>query len=133
MSTIVKGFRSTKFWAELNSKELSSLYQVATPTPARVKSLLEIVEKTQSDGRVTSYLLRYIRETPLLKTFVRFITGADSIISRDLIRVQFFNNTIEPYPKAYTCFRILNLPWNFVSYSHLEKNFDKVLRDPKYW
>ena len=126
MKAIMKGLMSTKFWDGVTTQEIDTLYFSAVPTPERVTQLLEIVEKSQTEAKVTTWLHRYIGNTKLLKEFVRFVTGAESITLDNPIRVEFINSQIEPLPSSKTCFCILYLPRTFRSYFHLEKNFDKV-------
>ena len=137
MNALVEGMGSvTEFWGTVEPEDIDALYLSAEPTPERVLEMLDTTSEARSanDGKIATWLTRYIRETRLLKTLVRFVTGAEALHSSSPILVQFKDSTaMKPYPSSMTCFRILSVPRNFNSYFQLEKNFDFVLSDKKVW
>ena len=92
-------------WNVPTSEELDALYEVSVPTPGRVIELLETDEKVKQDGKITTWLHRFVRNTYHLKTFLRFVTGAELLHSHSSIQVQFKDsNATKPLPSAFTWF-----------------------------
>jgi len=106
---------NSKFIPEM----LNSLFQSTDVTPENVISKIDSVETCTSDQKVTTWLHRYIPSLKLNKSalskFIRFVTGAESILPSMTIKLEFTNQQhIRPLLK--TCFKILILARQYRSF-----------------
>ena len=127
MTSIVQGVRISQLWNHVSGKELGDLYKTLAPTAELIADRLSPDIKSTADRSVNTWLYPYLNNTPHLKEFLQFVTGSNSM-SNDPIQVNYFHTSLEPMPRAQTCFRILSIPKNFVNYSQfeIERNFNEL-------
>ena len=134
MLALIKGLKSFQFWCDLSEQEFDALYSLSIPTPERVIGLLESDPQSPHESKILSWLHRYLRSTTILRKFLQFVTGTDSLHKPGNINVKFFSsNAAEPMPRPQTCFRILNVPKNYTSLTQLTDMFDAALKNPEAW
>ena len=126
MQSIVKGMGP--FWKKLNSEHIDAMYANLCPTAENVISNLRTLEKSQHEGKIVIWLIRFLRSCSQsqLKKFLRLVTGAEVLMPTSNIQVQFVDNpgSLDHIrPQSETCFKILNLPRQYYSLTHLRDNF----------
>jgi len=131
---IRKGMGS--FWDDVTAEQITSIYSLCQPTGSRVIDHLYMDPKTPKDDQIYRWLQRYIRicTDEALVNFMRFCTATDIIRPNCRIGVQ--TQLMPPSairPKSRTCFGILVLPSNYVSFSHMRKNLDMYIQNPMCW
>ena len=134
MNEIVTGMGT--FWHNVTAKMMGSIRAMTNATPARIMNALNIVENTQADQKVTTWLHRFIRsaEKDTLHQLIRFITGSSNLIPDDIIKVEYIDQHKEYVrPIAETCFKILRLPRQYESFSHLYENILYYLSNEDLW
>ena len=125
-----------EFWSKLREEELDALYDMCSPTPARVANYLNTFPKDPQEQKVSRWLKRYTRnlDRKMAVHFVRFCTASDVLLPGKSIMVRFENMAEEAMrPTARTCFCSLTVPRNYRSYCQMKDNFDFYLRDPTQW
>ena len=94
------------------------------------------VERIAKDGKVTTWLNRYIRNYSKhgLLQFIRFVTGSSNFSPNTHIKLKFVDQT-QPHlsPFSNTCFKILILPRQYTSFTHLKDNIDTYLSNEENW
>ena len=120
LKSIVKGMG--QFWSQISREMFCSLYSCILPNPERVINALFINERQQTEAKIGTWLHRFIRNctSAQLFSFVRFVTGSPNLWPDDIIKVEFVDQ-----PTAHlrpTCFKILRLPRQYVSYTELSAN-----------
>ena len=90
-----------------------SLYLVTKPTPENIIESIESEYSSPKDGKITTWLHRYIRglSNEKLILFLRFVTASSTIQPKLIIQLRFVDqNPGCLRPISMTCFKILNLP-----------------------
>ena len=134
MGTIIKGMG--KFWSSISREMFSSLYECIRPNAIRVIDALVLNELQQADGKIGTWLHRFIRNCThqQLVTFVRFVTGSTNLWPGDTIKVEFVDQPKDFLrPISQTCFKILRLPRQYVSYTELATNIISNMSIPDNW
>ena len=134
MQSLVNGMG--KFWKQTTPQMFDAIFSWTKPNAEKVIKSLEVTETCQQDAKVTTFLHRYIRSCSdeELETFVRFITGTTCLSPDDIIKVQYINHSHDYiYPKAETCFKILNLSRNYNSFAQFRENLQKCMSNEKLW
>ncbi|XP_057311866.1 uncharacterized protein LOC130649582 isoform X2 [Hydractinia symbiolongicarpus] len=123
VNSIVKGMG--KFWSGFSREMFHSIYSCIVPNPERVINSLLVNELQQTEAKIVTWLHRFIRNcTPAqLFSFVRFVTGSPNLWPDDIIKVEFVDQAKQYIrPTTQTCFKILHLPRQYVSYTELSSN-----------
>ena len=124
------------FWNNVTSEMMDSIRSMTNATPGRIMKALDVIENNNTEQRITTWLHRFIRsaEKDTLHQFVRFITGSANLIPHDIIKVEYVDQQQEYVrPIAETCFKILKLPRQYVSFSHLSENILYFLNNEDLW
>ena len=124
------------FWKSVSCHMFMSLYKVTTPNADTVIAALNVEELCAQDGKLTTYLHRYIRACSEkgIETFLRFVTGSASLVPGDVIKVQFITQSHSILcPRSQTCFKILTLPRNYTSFQHMQNTLDKFFQNEDWW
>ena len=124
------------FWNKVDSGMLDSVKSITDPTPDRIVNAMNVIEESQTDQKVTTWLHRFIRSSTknMLFQLVRFVTGSSNLIPGDIIRVEYIDQSPDYVrPIAETCFMILRLPRQYVSFSHLNENMSYYLNSEDLW
>jgi len=134
MQSLVNGMGG--FWKKITPDMFDALFSAIKPTPEKVIDSLDVNEICSQDGKITTFLHRYIRSCSQseLETLIRFITGTTCLPPNTVIKVQFISTThAYLYPQSSTCFKILNLPKNYSSFAQFRENFRAYLSDESLW
>ena len=134
MSEIVSGMGN--FWKNITPEMLDSINAKTQPTPEHIINLLNIAESNQSEQKITTWLHRFIRsaDKDILHQLARFITGSENLVPDELIKVEFTDQSVDHIrPIAETCFKILRLPRQYQSFSHLNDNLIYYLSHEELW
>ena len=124
------------FWRKVSKQMFSSLYTVTKPTPENIINSLESEYNSPKDGRITTWLHRYIRglSDEKLILFLRFVTASSTIQPNLSIQLRFTDQNVRCLrPYSMTCFKILTLPRQYTSFSELSKNLDFFLSNKDHW
>ena len=124
------------FWEKLEENVFDSMYGCTIPTSAKVIESIDAVERSAKDGKVTKWLNRYIRNCSKhrLLQFIRSVTGSSNFSPNTHIKLQFVDQTpphLSPFSKM--CFKILILPRQYTSFTHLKDNIDTYLSNEENW
>ena len=114
----------------ISKERLSSLYTELFPKPRRVAQILKFPDAMSADElAVSNHLRRFVRELDenLLKRFLRFCTGSDLLLGKD-IEVSFVNVTgLARRPVAHTCSCLLELPKTYENFPQFRSEFLSIL------
>jgi hypothetical protein len=109
---------------------LNSLYIDMFPTTRRVVSVMKFPDTmSPEDHVVANHLKRFVRELEIdpLKKFMRFCTGSDLLLGKE-IEIAFVNGTgLARRPVAHTCTCLLELPKSYENFPQFRKEFMSVL------
>ena len=134
MKSLLKGMGS--FWKDVSIAMFDSIYKCTIPTAEKIISCLDIAEVLAQDSKITTWLHRYLRsssEAELL-SFIRFVTGSTSLPPEVVIKVEFINQPPKWLrPMSATCFKILQLPRQYSSFSMFRHNLKMHTYDEKLW
>ena len=122
---IIEGMGS--FWKNVTPEMIDSLYEISLPTSQKILDSLDEDENSPQDGRISTWLRRYIRSSnqQKLKCFMRFISGSEVLLPNSVIKVVFENQPNDHLrPRTQTCFKILILGRQYSNFYEFEKNFD---------
>ena len=124
------------FWTRISKKMFVSLYLVTKPTPENIIQSIESEYSSPKDGKITTWLHRYIRglSNEKLILFLRFVTASSTIQPKLIIQLRFVDqNPGCLRPTSMTCFKILTLPRQYCSFSELCRNMDYYLSNKDHW
>lgn len=114
-------------WKKFNPSLLDALYEVTVPSAEKLIECMAPNEVTSKDGKVTTWLHRYIRSCTekQLKTFIRFVTGSPNLPYGTTVKVEYVDQTRDHLrPIVKTCFKILILARQYMSFTELTENLD---------
>ena len=114
----------------LTPQRLSDLVLKQVPTSKRVKDILMFPpEMNSTQNRVAKNLKRYIGEMTEsdLKLFLRFCTGADLLLGKEITVTFTETSDFQCRPVALTCSCNLVIPVNYQNYPDLRADFDSIL------
>ena len=134
LQSVVEGMGP--FWKDVTKCMFSSIYHSLIPTASSVLAALVVNEIQLVDAKVTTWLHRFIRNcsSTELITFIHFITGANSLWPGDIIKVEFMDQPPQHLrPMSQTCFRILQLPRQYASFTQMCVNIKKYLLIDECW
>ncbi|XP_066931705.1 uncharacterized protein [Clytia hemisphaerica] len=124
---------SMDFFKKAMSAELFEYLRVSQyPTCDTVIDYIIADEKTPQEGRIITWLQRYIRScgTKELQNFLRFVTSVSSVIGGK-IKIMFLDQPrAHLRPRPQTCFSILRLPRQYSSFTELQNNFNFYIQNP---
>lgn len=118
------------FWAEVSKEMIDALYSLCEPTHSRVVTSLSFQPSTPQENRVFRWLRKYLMESDIrtVTKFLQFCTGSAIIEPARPIALELeVMPQVAMRPTAKTCFRILSLPCNYLSYLQLKENLDLFL------
>ena len=134
IQSLIKGMGL--LWKKLSPDILDFLFDCTTSLSETVIEHLEPKLGCQKDQSVFTWLNRYIRSCTKtqLQMFVRFITGSSNSAPGTIIQVQFVDQPID-YLMAVsqTFFKILTLPRQFNSFSHLKEVINSCINSAESW
>ena len=119
---IIEGMGS--FWKNVTPEMIDSLYEISLPTSQKILDSLDEDENSPQDGRISTWLRRYIRSSnqQKLKCFMRFISGSEVLLPNSVIKVVFENQPNDHLrPRTQTCFKILILGRQYSNFYKFEK------------
>ena len=102
---------SNHVWSGITASELHQLYSELLPTTEKIASMLSANCADREEERVFSFLRRYVGSLNQVDavTFLRWITGSETI-TVNTIKVEFHKSSEEePYPRAHVCGAILDI------------------------
>ena len=114
-------------WKKLSQPIINSLFESLTPTHERLINCLEPCECNAQDQKIITWFHRYIHSClkQQLEQLVRFITASSSLPCDTKTKIQFVNQPPKSLrPHAQTCFKILLIPRQYVSFTQLYENFN---------
>ena len=88
------------------------------------------------DQKITTWLHRYLRSSDekTMIFFLRFVTGSSTVIPNERIKVNYINQPASHvHPVSATCFQILNLPRQYLSFSQFCNNLNKYILNESFW
>ncbi|CAG9764624.1 unnamed protein product [Ceutorhynchus assimilis] len=134
---IQKGMFVINAWQKVLKNFISeeaflSIYKTKHINSRNVLSLLSApsVDLDGEKNSIFNYLKKFIRESTVvtLKQLLRFCTGADVIVGKQ-IQVNFNQrHGLNMVPTAHTCSCILELPVNYHDYPEFRSDFNSVLK-----
>ena len=105
------------------------------PTAKKVIKSLVATPKNEAERESLGFLKKFIKslDAVSLKVFLKFLTGSDVLIQKN-ISVSFNSVAgIARAPVAHTCGSCLELPSTYQSYNELAEDFTKILREKESW
>lgn len=105
------------------------------PTAKKVIKSLVATPKNEAERESLGFLKKFIKslDAVSLKVFLKFLTGSDVLIQKN-ISVSFNSVAgIARAPVAHTCGPCLELPSTYQSYNELAEDFTKILREKESW
>ena len=124
MQQLIKGMGD--FWKKLTKEHFGSIFSLTVPNATNIIDSLVALENTKQEGRILNWFHRYIRscsQTELAR-LIRFITGSPSLIPNTKIKIEFVDQQISLRPNFQSCFKILMLPKQYSSLSHMTENLN---------
>ena len=124
------------FLKKISFQHFKSLYELTRPSAKRVIDSLKIEEKSKQEGKIVTWICRYIRSltAPKLEAFLRFITGVSSITPSTKIKVEFVDQSVDCLrPLSKTCFKIFIVGRQYLSFTQLQANFNLYINNPENW
>lgn len=124
------------FWNGVRDTDLIKVYAAAQPTHESFLSVCDFEETNKKDGKCTIWFSRYVRccSSNDLKRLLRFITGCSQLLPDTNIRVKFEDTVGESIrPRCRSCFMILFLSRNYVSFDNMLTNLNLHLADERSW
>lgn len=124
------------FWDTVTAAEIRSLYELSIPTPERVLNALSFKESSETDVKIGRWLTRFVRgaNEMMLRRLVQFCTSLPMLLPQRQIGVAFVDqppNHLRPI--GATCFKMLKLPRQYVSFSQLQGNLEFYLTNTHVW
>jgi hypothetical protein len=124
------------FWTKLSEDNIDSIFLLVRPNAESFIAALVTNEQSKQEGKVVTWLHRYIRAcTGLeLSRLIRFITGSPCLSPNSKIKVEFIDQTIfSLMPRSQTCFKIFLLARQYSSFTMFEKNLNSFLGNSETW
>jgi len=134
MQSFVKGLGN--FWSKVTPDQFDALYYCTIPTADGVIGNLIVLEQTNQEGKIVTWLHRYIRSCTKdkLAKFLRFITGCEAFAPNSFIKLEFVDQPVEHLrPLSQTCFKILILSRQYSSFTQLSDNIDSYIENSENW
>ena len=125
-----------QFWDTVTVQEIQSLYKSCVPSAERVIAVLHIKESCDVERKIGRWLIRFIRDASemLLRRLVQFCTSLPMLLPQKKISVSFVNQPQDHLrPIGATCFKILKLPRQYVSFAQLKDNLEFYLTNTHLW
>jgi len=113
----------------------NSILAKTKPTANKVISSLDITETCAVDGKITTFLFRFIRSADIkdLESLLRFATGS-SCLPDEKIKMQYVNQGHSYLaPTAATCFKILNIPRGYSTFAQFKDSLMTYLNKDSSW
>ena len=120
-----------QFWLKTGPVMLDAIYSNLTPTPAKLIQCLDYNETTAHEGKLITWLCRFIRccTDEELKRFLRLVTGSEVLSPKARIKVIFVDLSRDYIrPQSKTCFRILYFARQYTSFTDVQGNFLKYMK-----
>ena len=121
-------FKEVQYKGLLDTDRLNQLYETLIPKTKQVVSMMKFQED-KAEHETAKHLKRYVKnmDAQKLRKFLRFVTGSDLVVCRE-INVTFASmHGISRRPIAHTCSCTLELADQFQSFMDFRKEFDSVL------
>lgn len=134
LTCIVNGMGN--FWKNISRAEFKSIYRCVIPTPEKVINAISTNEVQQVDQKITTWLHRFIRSCchDDLLCFMQYITGSCNLWPSDILKVEFVDQPVDHLrPMTQTCFKVLQLPRQYVSFSQMSENIKKFIKTDEFW
>ena len=128
MMQLAKGL---EFFKSFGPKNFENLYAANNPTSDLLIEKIAVVERSNHEQKITTWLHRYIRScnTIELSTFLRFFTASSSMPKMS-IKLEYMDQpTSYLRPMSQTCFCILLLPRQYQTFSQLRNNLNKWIQN----
>ena len=110
--------------------------QVLCSCAERVIAVLHLKESCDVERKIGRWLIRFIRDASemLLRRLVQFCTSLPMLLPQKKISVSFVNQPQDHLrPIGATCFKILKLPRQYVSFAQLKDNLEFYLTNIHLW
>ena len=124
------------FWKEVSKEMFLSIYSCIIPSNQAVLDCFQPNEVQQVDQKIFTWLCRFIRSCNQseLCSFVRYITGSSNLWPGEVIRVEFIDQpSAHLRPMSQTCFKILQLPRQYVTFTQLSTNISRYINNDEFW
>ena len=118
------------FWKKTGPVMIDAIYSNLNPTPAKLIKCFDYTESTAHEGMLITWLCRFIRccTDDELRRFLRLLTGAEVLSPKAKLKVIFVDlNRDHIRPQSKTCFGILYLARQYLSFSDMKNNFLKYM------
>ena len=120
------------FFKSLKPESFDSLYSNHIPTCDAVIASFESMEASNQEQKIITWLHRYLRscDNNGIAIFLRFVTTKSSLSPTTKIEIVFVNQPPEYVrPMSETCFCILHLSRQYMSFSHFCANMNKWMHN----
>ena len=124
------------FWNSVSKEIIDAVYALCNPCASIVAKHLHCVPASEQEAKVFRWLNSYLSEAhpSTLTRFVQFCTGSQMVIPDQNIKVRMeAMSSIATPPKARACFRVLEIPINYLSFNQMKDNLDFFFNRPAFW
>ena len=115
------------FWNDVSPQVIDDIYSMYNLSADRLLDHLHCVPLNRQESKVFKWLRLYVREAEYatLARFLQFCTASQVLVPDKKISVRMVTmSEMALRPRARTCFGILEVPSNFLSFNQLKENFD---------
>ena len=124
------------FWNSVSKDMIDAVYALCNPWASIVAKHLHCVLASAQEEKVFRWLNCYLSEAhpSTLTRFVQFCTGSQMVIPDQNIKERMeAMSSIAMRPKARACFRVLEIPINYLSFNQMKDNLDFFFNRPALW
>ena len=124
------------FWRGVSKSLFLSIYDCLVLNAEKVITSLDISEIQMQDQKITTWLHHYLRSSDekTMLFVLHFATGSSTVIPKERIKVTYIDQPASHvHPLSATCFKILNLPRQYLSFSQFCDNLNKYILNESLW
>ena len=124
------------FWNDVSPQMIDDIYSLYNPTASKLIDHLHCIPLDRQESKVFKWLKLYLREAEsgTLTRFLQFCTGSQVLVPDRMISVRLvIMSEMALRPRARTCFGVLEVPRNFLSFNQLKENFDLYINRSDLW
>ena len=122
------------FWRGVSKSMFLSIYDCLVPNAEKIITSLDTGKIHMQNQKITTWLHRYLRsiDEKTMIFFLRFVTGGSTVIPNERIKVNYIDQPASHVHPA-TCFKIINLPRQYLSFSQFCDNLNKYMLNESLW
>ena len=124
------------FWRRVSKSIFLSIQDCLVPDAEKVITSLDIREIQIQDQKITTWLHCYLRSNDenTIIFFFHFVIGSSTVSPKERIKVNYIDQpAFHVHPVSATCFKILNLPREYLSFSQFCDNLNKYILNESLW